>query len=328
MNRVRVSIAISDYDHVRDLADGIVQPEGIELVRLNFTVEEIFWRFSRSREWDVSEMSFANYVALITRGDDTITAIPVFPSRVFRTSAFYLRADGGIRTPDELGGKRVGVPEWIETAGVYARGYLAHHCGVPLSAIEWYQGGLREPGRTEKMKYEAPRGVKVTHLERQTLEAMLEAGELDAILTATQPSIYRADNPSIVRFANHRALEEDYFRATGVLPAMHLVAIKREVLRQNPWIAMNLYQAFEEAKRRSIHRMFEITASRVPIVWHFVAAEESKKFFPGEYWPYGIEPNRKTLEAFLQYAYEQGVAARLLQPEELFAREVQSVFKI
>ena len=328
MNRVRVSIAISDYDHVRDLADGIVQPEGIELVRLNFTVEEIFWRFSRSREWDASEMSFANYVALTTRGDDTITAIPVFPSRVFRTSAFYLRADGGIRTPHELKCKRVGVPEWIETAGVYARGYLAHHCGIPLDAIQWYQGGLREAGRTEKMKYEAPRGVKITHLERQTLEAMLEAGELDAILTATQPSIYRADNPSVVRFANHRALEEDYFRATGVLPAMHLVAIKREVLRQNPWIAMNLYQAFEEAKRRSIHRMFEITASRVPIVWHFVAAEESKKFFPGEYWPYGIEPNRKTLEAFLQYAYEQGVAARLLQPEELFAREVQSFFKI
>lgn len=328
MNRVRVSIAISDYDHVRDLADGIVQPEGIELVRLNFTVEEIFWRFSRSREWDVSEMSFANYVALITRGDETITAIPVFPSRVFRTSAFYLRADGGVRTPHELNGRRIGVPEWIETAGVYARGYLAHHCGVPLSAIEWYQGGLREPGRTEKMKYEAPRGVKITHLERQTLEAMLQSGALDAILTATPPSIYRADNPSVVRFANHRALEEDYFRATGVLPAMHLVAIRREVLRQNPWIAMNLYQAFEEAKRRSIHRMFEITASRVPIVWHFVAAEASRKFFPGEYWPYGIEPNRKTLEAFLQYAYEQGVAARLLQPEELFAREVQSFFKI
>ncbi|HTW89159.1 MAG TPA: hypothetical protein VMD75_14245 [Candidatus Binataceae bacterium] len=328
MNRVRVSIAISDYDHVRDLTDGIVQAEGIELVRLNFTVEEIFWRFSRSREWDVSEMSFANYVALITRGDETITAIPVFPSRVFRTSAFYLRGDGGIRTPHELHGKRVGVPEWIETAGVYARGFLAHHCGVPLSAIEWFQGGLREAGRTEKMKYEPPQGVKITHLERQTLEAMLQAGELDAILTATQPSIYRTDNPAVVRFAGHRALEEDYFRATGIIPVMHLVAIKREVLRQNPWIAMNLYQAFEAAKRRSIHRMFEITASRVPIVWHFAAAEESRKFFPDEYWPYGIEPNRKTLEGFLQYAYEQGVAARLLQPEELFAREAQSFFKI
>jgi len=328
VNRVRVTIAISDYDHVRDLADGIVQPEGIELVRLNFTVEEIFWRFSRNREWDVSEMSFANYVALISRGDDTITAIPVFPSRVFRTSAFYLRADGGIGTPRDLKGKRVGVPEWIETAGVYARGYLAHHCGVPLSAIEWYQGGLREAGRTEKMQYEPPRGVKITHLERQTLEAMLQAGELDAILTATPPSIYRADNPAVVRFADYRALDEDYFRATGVVPAMHLIAIKRDLLKQNPWIAMNLFQAFEESKRRSLHRMFEITASRVPIVWHFAAAEESRKFFPGEYWPYGIEPNRKTLEAFLLYADEQGVAARQLRPEDLFAAEVQSFFKI
>ncbi len=328
MNRVRVTLAISDYDHVRDLTDGLVQPEGIELVRLNFTVEEIFWRFSRHREWDVSEMSFANYTTLITRGDDSITAIPVFPSRVFRTSAFYLRAGAGIRTPHELKGKRIGVPEWIETAGVYARGYLAHHCGIPLSAIEWFQGGLREAGRTEKMKYEAPRGVMVTHLEDKTLEAMLMAGELDAILTATAPSIYRADNPAVVRFANHRALEEDYFKATGVIPAMHLIAIKREVLRHNPWIAMNLYQAFDEARRRSLHRMFEITASRVPIVWHFAAAEESRKFFPGEYWPYGIEPNRKTLEAFLLYAYEQGVAARQLKPEDLFAPEVQSVFKI
>ncbi|MGH7905260.1 MAG: 4,5-dihydroxyphthalate decarboxylase [Candidatus Binataceae bacterium] len=327
MNKIQLTIAISDYEHVRDLTFGLVQPEGIDLVRLNMPLEEIFWRFTRFREWDISEMSFANYTALISRGDDSMTAIPVFPSRAFRLSAVYLRRESGIAAPQELIGKRIGIPEWIETAGVYARGYLAHHCGVSLDRIEWYQGGLTHIGREEKMAFDPPPGVQIRRAERP-LEEMLRAGEIEAIMTALEPSVFARGEEWVTRFPNFQAAEEEYCLKTGIFPIMHLVVIRTEVLRSYPWVAMNMFTAFEEAKRRGLKRLFEVTASRIPVAWSFLAGEKTRKFFTGEYWPYGIEPNRTTLEAFLQYAYEQGVAAKRLKPEDLFAKETLSLFKI
>ena len=146
MADLRVTMAISDYEHTRDIVHGVVRPTGIELACFVFEVEEIFYRFTRHREWDVSELSMGKYVALKASGDETLTAIPVFPSRFFRQSSIYVLADSPLAAPEDLAGKKVGVPEWAQTAGIYARGWLVHDVGIPLRDIDWYQAGVNDPG--------------------------------------------------------------------------------------------------------------------------------------------------------------------------------------
>ena len=184
MNRLRLTLAIGDYDHTRDVAHGVVRPDGIELVWLNLPVEEIFFRFTKFREWDVSEMSFAKYVALRSQDDAGIVALPVFPSRVFRLSSIYVRPGGAVKAPGDLRGKRIGVPEWAQTAAIYSRGYLVHELGIPLTAVEWAQAGVNEAGRVEKVTLKLPAGVSLRAVRDKTLNDMLLAGELDAGLHA------------------------------------------------------------------------------------------------------------------------------------------------
>jgi len=328
MEKVHLTLAISDYDHVRDLTCGEVEAEGIELTRLNLPVEEIFFRFIRFREWDVSELSMAKYVALRSQAD-WLAAIPVFPSRVFRHSAIYIRRDGAVSRPEDLRGKRVGVPEWSQTAVIYVRGFLMHQYGVRLQDVDWYQAGVNQAGREEKVELKLPQGVGLTRIMDATLDAMLLTGKLDAVIAAHPPESFKQKHPGIVRlFPDASRVEEAYWRETGIFPIMHTVAIRRDVLTRHPWIAMNLFKAFEEAKRRSLARTTEITASRFPIPWGADYASRSGELFGEDFWPYGIEPNRTTLEAFLRFAYEQGVCHRPVTCEELFLEEVRSSFKI
>lgn len=327
--RLRLSLATSDYDHVRDLASGLVRPQGILLNTLNFAVEEIFHRFTRYREWEVSELSMGKYSSLISQGDRSLWAIPVFPSRVFRHSSIYVRRDGPVRTPADLKGKRVGVPEWAQTAAVYSRGLLTDEYGLRLQDIAWVQAGVNEPGRQEKVKLQLPQGVHCKPRPDASLDTMLRTGEIDAVLSAHAPDSFEAGDPTIVRlFPDYQPLEEAYFRKTGVCPIMHVVALRRAVLERFPWVAKNLFDAFEEAKRRSIARSREITASRFPLPWIADAAARARAIFGEDPLPYGIEANRPTLEAFLRFAHEQGVCHRRLAPEDLFPPEVQTSFRV
>ena len=329
MHPLPLTLAISDYDHVRDLVAGRVKPEGIALTSLSLPIEEIFYRFTLHREWDVSEMAMGKYVSLRSQGDASLTALPVFPSRVFRHSSIYVRSDAALKSPADLRGRRVGVPEWAQTAAIYSRGFLQHQYGVPLAEIRWVQAGVNEPGRTEKVELRLPPGVAVERPQGKSLDGMLLAGELDAVMSAHPPASFETGDPRVERLiADFRPVEEAYWRETGIFPIMHCIAIKSSVLEAHPWVAMNLLTAFEEAKRRSLLRAFEATASRFPIPWHFEHARAHAALFGGDYWPYGIERNRTTLEAFLRYAHEQGVCHRLLRPEELFPEEVRTAFKI
>ena len=199
MRRVHLTLAISDYDQVRELTSGAIEPEGIELTCLNLSVEEIFYRFVSFREWDVSELSMAKYVALTSQGDASLAAIPVFPSRIFRHSSFYVRRDGAVREPADLAGRRVGVPEWAQTAGIYARGVLMHQYGVRLEDIDWYQAGVNQPGREEKVDLRLPPGVRLTPAPDRTLDQMLLAGDLAAIITAHPPTSFKARHPDVVQ---------------------------------------------------------------------------------------------------------------------------------
>jgi len=318
MNQLHLSLAISDYDHTRDLTRGWIEPDGIRLVALELQIEEIFHRFTRYREWDVSEMSFGKYSSMRSQGDDSLTALPVFPSRVFRLSSIYVRRSSELRNLEQLRGHRVGVPEWAQTAAIYSRGYLAHHAGLRLEEIQWFQAGVNQPGRAEKVALRLPRGVALTPVPDRSLNAMLLAGELDAVMSAHPPRAFDDGSGDIVRLIpDFMRREEEYWRATGVFPIMHVIAIKAEVARAHPWIARSLYQAFDLAKQASLERL-RADDSPLPAIYTSDAMAASGRLFGRDYWPYGIEPNRSTLEAFLRYAYEQGTCHRILTPEEIF----------
>ncbi|UCH74800.1 MAG: hypothetical protein JSU82_02805 [Rhodospirillales bacterium] len=318
-----LTIAVSDYDHVRDFATGRVRAEGIDANVLTLSIEQIFSRFVKFREWHVSEISAAKYVALRSRGDDSLSAIPVFPSRAFRHSCIYVRGDSKIKAPADLAGGRVGYPEWAQTAGIYARALLTHEYGIPLSAIDWVQAGVAEPGRREKVALDLPEGVRVTPTPDRSLDEMLLSGDLDAVITSHPLPSFLADDGRVVRlFADYRDVEQEYWQRTGIFPIMHFVVIRQDVLQTNPWVAVNLQQAFEEAKRRSVARMRDPQASRFPMAWTTHCAEMAIHLFGTDPFPYGVESNRVTLESFLRYAGEQGLCKQPVTVEELFEKTV------
>jgi len=327
MNRVRLTLALGDYDHTRDVAQGVVRPEGIELAWLNLPVEEIFFRFTKFREWDVTELSFGKYVSFRSQDDASVIALPVFPSRVFRLSSIYVRPDGPVKRPADLAGKRIGVPEWAQTASIYTRGYLAHELGLTLTDIDWVQAGVNEPGRVEKVPLKLPPGLRLRPAPDKTLGGMLVAGELDAVLSARPPAAF-GEGKLARLYPEYRQAEEAYFRKSGVFPIMHVVALRREVLDRDPWVAMNLVKAFEEAKRRSLARFADVTASHAPLAWTGDYVAGLRGVFGDDPFPYGLEPNRRTLEAFLQFAFEQGVCHRKVSPEELFPPQVLTSFRV
>lgn len=329
MPKLPLTVAIGDYDHVWDLTSGRVAAEGIDLSCLSLPVEEIFFRFIRFREWDVSELSMGRYVSLLSQGNRSFVAIPVFPSRMFRHSAIYIRRESDIRTPADLIGRRVGVPEWAQTAGIYVRGLLQHEFGLDLRAIEWVQAGIQESGREEEVAVALPAGMHLTRCADRTLDEMLLAGDLDAVISAHPPPSIEGSDPRVTRlFKDPVDIEAAYWRKTGIFPIMHTVALTREIFERHPWIAMNLLKAFELAKRRSVARALEATASRFPVPWAGEHARRIQQEFGEDYWPYGVAANRATLEAFVRYAVEQGVCHRPVTVEELFPPEVQVRFKI
>ena len=329
MKKIALTAALADYDHVRDLALGRVQADGIDLTCLTLPIEEIFFRFIVYREWEVSEISLAKYVALTAQGDESYWALPVFPSRIFRHSSIYIRDGGPIAAIGDLVGRRVGIPEWAQTAAVYSRGFLQHQYGIDLASVEWVQAGVNQPGRIEKVEIDLPKGVKLTRRPEKSLNEMLLSGEIDAALAARPPDAFVNGDSRVRRlFQNYREVEEDYYRSTGIFPIMHTVAVRRDVLQNYPWAPRNLFKAFEEAKRRSVARALESTASLVPIPWGHDHAERGMQIFGKDYFPYGIEENRTTLTAFLRYACEQGVCKRQLDVEELFPPQLHSSYKV
>jgi 4,5-dihydroxyphthalate decarboxylase len=329
MGNIQLSLAVGDYDHVRDLLDGTVRVEGVDLTVLRLPSEEITYRFVRNREWDVSKTSFGNVVSLASQDDRGLVAIPVFPSRMFRHSSIYVLADGPITRPEQLAGKKIGMPEWAQTASIYARGMLAHEHGVDLSSIHWHQAGVNQAGREEKVRLDLPKGIRYTVVDDRSLSEMLLSGELDAVVSARPPAPYTDGNPRVRRlFEDYRTVELAYWRKTGIFPIMNVVTIRREIHERHRWLAMNLFKAFEEAKNRSRARIADTTASYYPVPWMAENTAVSRELLGADFWPYGIEPNRRTLEAFTRYAFEQGVCHRKVSVEEMFAPEVLSVFKV
>jgi len=296
MHKVKLTIATTDYDHFRDFRTGAVQAEGIEHTWLTLGHHEIFSRFTFNREWDVTELSFAKFTAQVTRDNPDIIGLPVFASRLFRFGSFYVNRHSGIKTAADLKGKSIGSPEWAHTAAVYMRGWLNNEAGVKLTDVHWYQAGANEAGRIEKVELNLPAGMKLTWVADKSLSDMLAAGEIDCALIARPPTCFLRGHPDVVRlFPDFLEREEAHFAKSKVFPIMHVIAVKRAILAANPWIARNLYNAFDESKRRSLERLLDPAVSRYPLPWLPTYARRMRDLF-GDPFPFGIEENRPTLE--------------------------------
>jgi 4,5-dihydroxyphthalate decarboxylase len=329
MTKLKLTFGCWNYDRTRAVMDDTVRPDGIELNSLNMPVEETFFRMLRHREFDVAEMSLSSYAVSLFKDPKPFVAIPVFPSRFFRHSSIYVSAKSGIRQPKDLIGKRVGNPEYQMTAPVWIRGILSDHYEVPVDGVTYVTGGEEEPGRPEKLKLDLPSNIIVERIgEHQTLAQMLADGEIDALYTARKPSSFNGDGRVRRLFEDFVAVERAYYRSTGLFPIMHTVAIRREVYDQNRWIAQSLFKAFVEAQRLTYQDLGETAALKAMLPWLHAHVEETRREMGDDFWPYGFDNNRNTLETFLRYHHEQGLSKRRLEPEELFAPETLEAFKI
>ncbi|MCD6040451.1 MAG: 4,5-dihydroxyphthalate decarboxylase [Burkholderiales bacterium] len=330
MSNLRLTLACWDYDRTRALIDGSVRPDGIELIYLNQPVEETFFRMMRYREFDCSEMSLSSYVASLQANDPPFIAIPAFPSRYFRHSCIFISAKSGIREPADLKGKRIGVPEYQMTAPVWIRGILSDDYGVKVTEVEHFSGGEEEPGRDEKLKIDVPQSIRLRAIPGdKTLSRMLADGELDALVTARAPSTFHKEPDKVKRlFPDYVEKEKEYFRRTKIFPIMHTVVIRRDVYEKNPWVAQSLYKAFVDAKARMMALYGQTAAMPAMLPWAHAAVEEARREIGEDWWPYGLEPNRHVLDTFLRYHHEQGLSKRRFTPDELFARETLTSYKV
>ncbi len=314
MKKLELTLACGRYDRTQALIDGRVQPEGVDLTFIPLRPGETFWRMLNHGEFDVSEMSLSSYTILRSEGDTRFIAIPVFPSRVFRHSAVYLRADSRIERAEDLKGKRVGVGDYQMTAAVWTRGFLTHEYGVKPEDVTWVVG---KPIRSVK----PPEGVRLeTIAPDATLEDMLERGEIDALVSVMIP---KGIGKTVRRlFRDFRKVESDYYKKTGIFPIMHTLVLKTELYEQKPWLAVSFYRAFCRARDLAYHTMYDTDALTVSLPWIIDDVEGTRAIFGPQIWDYSIEGSRLTLDALVAYLDEQKLSRRKMSVEELFVPNI------
>ena len=316
---MQLSLACGDYDRTRPLIDGTVRPLGLSLTCLPMPVEEIFFRMARFREFDAAELSLGSY--LVSRPSGAFVAVPVFPSRSFRHSGIYVPADSPITSPAELAGKTVGLAEYQLTANIWIRGILQDRHGLPFDAVRYRTGGLHAPGRPEKLAVSLPPSIDIAPIGAgDTLSDLLAAGAIDALYTPRTPLSYVSGQARRL-FPGFPAVEETYFRETGIFPVMHVVVIRSEVYSQNRWIARSLMDAFVGARRIALGGMAETAALRYMLPWLAADVEHAQRVLGKDYWTYGLPGNEATLQTIIWYAHEQGLIPAEFPAADLFAPE-------
>lgn len=330
MSNLKLTLACGDYDRTRALRDGRANPEGIELTYIPLHPAEIFWRMLQFNEFDVSEMSLSNYMTEKCRENPRFVAIPVFPSRVFRHSGIFINKKSGIKQAEDLKGKRVGIPEYSVTAALWIRGFLQHDHGVAPSDIEWHEGGQEERGpKKQRIQVELPKNVRLKSIPwDRSLDEMLANGEIDALISPTVPPCFAQKHPDVDRlWSDYKKAEMDYFRRTKLFPIMHTVVIRKEIYEAYPWVALSLYKAFSQAKKLCQEALTFIGALSCMLPWSVAEYDSTVNLMGEEFWPYGVEANRATLETMTQYSHEQGLSNRKLSVEELFTSSTVVPFK-
>lgn len=313
MKKIHLTLATGDYESIRALKEGTVQPDGIELTVLTEMNSDVrHWRMLRNREFDVAELSMSNYLMAKYTGLPFV-AIPVFLHRRFRHGFIFLNAAKGILKPSDLIGKRIGLRNFQATANLWIRGILEHEFGLPHRSINWFKQD------EEEVDWTPPADLKIQRIAPdKSIEKMLVDGEIDALI---HPELIQAildkDKRVTRLFPNYRDLEMDYFKRTGIFPIMHTTAIKQAIVDKYPWVPINLMQAFEASKKAAYKRMENPRI--VPLAWFRTFLEEQEEILGSDPWIYGLgEVNTKNLETLMQYSQEQGLIGRKLSLDELF----------
>ena len=319
MSKLQLSIAMGDYDRTRALLDGRVQIDGVDAVCMTLSPEETFFRAFRGLEFDISELSFSSYLVKLSTGTCPYIAVPVFLSRAFRHTSLWVRKDR-IKTPADLKGKRVGVPEYQLTANVWARAMLADDFGVQPADITWVRGGIDTPGRPEKITLQLPSDVRLENApDGMTISDLLDRGDIDGFIAPRPPSGAALTNPNVGwLFDDPTASAKDYYRRTGIFPIMHVVGIKKELAAQHPWLPGAVLKAFTQAKTHALDQLADTSATKVTLPFVEEQLKAARDAMGDDYWAYGVQSSRKTLQAFVRHHHAQGLSARLMSVEEIF----------
>jgi 4,5-dihydroxyphthalate decarboxylase len=312
MPEPKLTLAVEHYDRHLPLLDRTVKAEGIQLDVRHVTVESgRHERMLDGLEWDCAELSLSSYIMAITRGA-ALTAIPVFPRRLFSQSQMYVNTAAGISGPKDLIGKKVGLRSFQTTLSVLAKGDLQHEYGIPLDQVNWITS------TDEPVSFQAPAGVSIERAPQgSNIETMLVQGEIDAYMVPRMPQPFVSGASEVGRlFQDSRSEEISYFQRNGFYPIMHLVAIKQEVADQHPEVTAALFKAFEQAKETAFR--FYDDPNWSSMAWAPQLAQEEQLIMGGDTWPNGLEKNRSNLERFIQYELDQGLIDGRLEVEDLF----------
>ena len=313
MGNLTLTLACMPWDHVLPLFKGRVSTQGLDIivVALNRPAD-IFWRMLRFEEFDASEMSLSSYLRAKEAGKPFI-AIPVFTSRKFRHSFVFVNKESGIERPEDLAGKRMGVPEYQLTAALWIRGFLKDDYGLDPRQLNWFYE------REERTPFSPPPGLSITKIPTgKSLEAMLVHREIDALITAL-PSQEILSSDRVRRlFPDFKKVEMDYFNRTEIFPIMHTVILRQDLYNRHPWVANRLMDAFDEAKRIYLEQR-NLEALHSSLVWIEAYLHEEACVFGKDPFPNGLAANQRAIETLIRYSFEQGLIKEPLPVEKLFA---------
>ncbi|MDF1596413.1 MAG: ABC transporter substrate-binding protein [Acidimicrobiia bacterium] len=330
MERLTLTLACGPYDRTEALRTGEVRPSGIDLVYLSVKESrQAFSRMVKNNAFDLAEMSCAYYLGRKVQGGFPFVALPVFPSRRFRHGFVFVNAASGIETPKDLDGKRIGVPEYRVTAAVWVRGILRDEYGVDLRSVRWFEGGLNEPKSTQRIAssslvFEMADPVDIEPIPAgDSMSDMLARGALDALISPRVPDSLSSSRMVRRLFPDHVEAEREYYGSTGIFPIMHTVVMKESLFERHPWVAESIYDAFVEARNVCWELYHRSGALKTMLPWQHEATAEADDLFGSDFWAYGLEPNRKTLETLMRYLVQQGFLADIQPIDGLFAPVVE-----
>jgi 4,5-dihydroxyphthalate decarboxylase len=316
--KIPLTLACGDYEIIRALKEGQVEPDGIDLTVLTeMDSTTRHWRFIRNRDFDMAETSASSYVVAKDRGEP-VTALPVFLHRRFRHGFVFINTQKGIRTPKDLIGRKVGIKSFLVTAGHWMRGILEHEYGVPHKSLQYFAE------LDEDIEFTPPANLNITRLPHdKSVEKMLAEGELDAVIHSSIIKPLAAGDPRVGRlFPDFKAEEIAFYKKTGIFPIMHVMGIKQEIVERHPWVPINMFHAFQKAKAIAMARM--ANPRIVPLAWYREAWEEQEEILGPDPWEYGLgERNRHNVETLAGYSHEQGLTKRRLSADDLFVSVFQ-----
>jgi 4,5-dihydroxyphthalate decarboxylase len=329
MNKLNLSIAVGDYDRTRPLVDGQIRIDGVAPVYMTLSPEEIFFRAFRHAEFHISELSLSSFVVRTARGDCDYVGIPAFVSRAFRHTSIYIRTDRDIRSAADLAGRKVGVPEYQVTAAVWARAILQEE-GVSPTEIHWLRGGQEEAGRVEKIKLDLPSDISLEEIPSdRTLSGMLAAGEIDALITPRAPTCWAEGHPDVGwLYPDPIAAATDYYRRTSIFPIMHIVGIRKDLVTVHPWLPAAVQKAFTQSKTAAMEKLSDTSATKVTMPFVEEQLQNAQRLMGKDFWSYGLEDNRKVLDAFLDQHFSESLSSRRVTVEELFHPSTHESFKV